>query len=214
MNFGQNIILNNIHYLLLFFRKNWFSDSSQSTPPFLFSSFSSIGSSSNDSFTDTATSFRETTQTTSNPTPGQWQQLLLLRKVASCFAPLSATVKLHAERELTVHVLQLIYNIILYTCFKQKKQKIPEKNLKILWKKLWFSKIFFYQFCIISCCTFILKNTNPVLKYPVFSEIFQKKFKHSQKEKKYFVAYGQILKFFQAYFSYKKRKQKLHIFHV
>jgi len=31
------------------------------------------------------------------------------------------------------------------------------------------------------------------------------------KKKKYFIAYGQILKFFQAYFSLKK---KLHLFHV
>jgi len=41
------------------------------------------------------------------------------------------------------------------------------------------------------------------------SEIFKKKkfkkknSKHLQKEKKYFIAYGQILKFFQAYFSNK-----------
>jgi len=83
--------------------------SSQSTPPFSFYSFSSIGSSSTDSSTDAATSFRETTQTTSNLTPDQWQQLLLLRKVVSHFTPQSATAKLHAERELTVHVLQLIH---------------------------------------------------------------------------------------------------------
>jgi len=41
--------------------------------------------------------------------PDQWQQLLLLRKVASHFTPSSATAKLHAERELIVHVLQLIH---------------------------------------------------------------------------------------------------------
>jgi len=43
--------------------------------------------------------------------------------------------------------------------------------------------------------------------------MFQKKiFQNIFKKKKYFVAYGQILKFFQAYFSLKK--QKLHLFHV
>jgi len=47
-------------------------------------------------------------QTTSNLTPGQWQQLLLLRKVASHFTPSFTTAKLHEECELTVHVLQII----------------------------------------------------------------------------------------------------------
>jgi hypothetical protein len=41
--------------------------------------------------------------------------------------------------------------------------------------------------------------------------MFQKKSKHFQKEKKYFIAYGQILKFFLAYFSLKKQKKKTKI---
>jgi len=53
------------------------NDSSPSTPSFSFSFFSSIGSNNTDSSTDAATSFRATTRTTSNLTPGRWHQLLL-----------------------------------------------------------------------------------------------------------------------------------------
>jgi len=57
-------------------------------------------------------------------------------------------VKLPAERELTVHVLQLIYNIILYTSFKQKKkkQKIPKKFQKSFEKNYDFLKYFSTNF--------------------------------------------------------------------
>jgi hypothetical protein len=40
---------------------------------------------------------------------GQWQQLLLLRKVASYSTLSFATIKLHAEHKLTVHILQIIH---------------------------------------------------------------------------------------------------------
>jgi len=48
------------------------------------------------------------------------------------------------------------------------------------------------------------------IKIPGFLlNIFKKIIKTSSKIKKYFVAYGQILKFFQAYFSKKKTKTKI-----
>jgi hypothetical protein len=55
------------------------------------------------------------------------------------------------------------------------------------------------------------------IKIPDFLQNVSKKIKTFSKIKKYFIAYGQILKFFQAYFSLKKttkKKQKLHLFHV
>jgi len=59
------------------------------------------------------------------------------------------------------------------------------------------------------------------IKIPGFSsKYFKKKTKKIQnifKKKKYFVAYGQILKFFSSIFFIKKKnktKQKLHLFHV
>jgi len=47
------------------------------------------------------------------------------------------------------------------------------------------------------------------IKIPGFLRNISKKIKTFSKRKKYFVAYGQILKFFQAYFSYKKTKTKI-----
>jgi hypothetical protein len=53
------------------------------------------------------------------------------------------------------------------------------------------------------------------IKIPDFlRNVSKKRIKTFSKIKKYFIAYGQILKFFQAYFSLKKKKQKLHLFHV
>jgi hypothetical protein len=47
--------------------------------------------------------------------------------------------------------------------------------LKALPKNLWFSRTFFYQFCIISGCIITLYDTYPILKHLVFSETFQNK---------------------------------------
>ena len=91
--------------------------------------------------------------------------------------------------------------IIIIIIIKTKKfQKSFQKMLR-------FSKIFFYQFFIISGCIFTMQNTNSVLKYPVFSEIFQKKL---------FSCIRPNSKFFLSTFFKKKKtnKQKLHLSHV
>jgi len=89
-----------------------------------------------------------------------------------------------------------------YFFLKKKIQKIS----KILWKKLWFSQIFFYQFLYnIGLYIYTVKYKSGI-KIPDFlRNVSKKKIKTFSKIKKYFIAYGQILKFFQAYFSLKKK---------
>ena len=41
-------------------------------------------------------------------------------------------------------------------------------------KNLWFSRVFFYQFCLILVCILYHKDTNLLLKYPIFVETLQK----------------------------------------
>jgi hypothetical protein len=68
-----------------------------------------------------------------------------------------------------------------------------------------FSNIFLPILHNIGLYIYIVKY-NSGIKIPGFLQnIFLKKFKTFSKRKKYFIAYGQILKFFQAYFSLKKK---------
>jgi len=88
-------------------------------------------------------------------------------------------------------MLSIIIIIIIIIIKTKKFQKSFQKMLR-------FSKIFFYQFFIISGCIFTMQNTNSVLKYPVFSEIFQKKL---------FSCIRPNSKFFLSTFFKKKNKQ-------
>jgi len=74
------------------------------------------------------------TSTFADFTPGQWQQFLLLYKVASHFTSPSATAKLHAERELTIHVLQIYHSLL--ESSQLRLGPAPKKRKKIYWAKI------------------------------------------------------------------------------
>jgi hypothetical protein len=91
---------------------------------------------------------------------------------------------------------------------KTNSKKFQKSFLKILI----FSNIFLPFLYDIGLYIYTV-NTKPVLKYPVFSEIFQKKkFETFSKRKKIFCCIRPNPKIFPSIFSIKK--QKLHLFHV
>jgi hypothetical protein len=75
------------------------------------------------------------------------------------------------------------------------------KIQKSLIKIVIFSNIFLPILHNIGLNIYTVKYKSGIKIPGFFSKIFQKKNQNILKNKKYFVAYGQILKFFQAYFS-------------
>jgi hypothetical protein len=67
-----------------------------------------------------------------------------------------------------------------------------------------FSNIFLSILHNIGLYIYIVKYKSGIKILGFLQNMLKKIKKHFQKEKKYFAAYGQILKFFHAYFSYKK----------
>jgi hypothetical protein len=68
-----------------------------------------------------------------------------------------------------------------------------------------FPVYFSTEFCLILVCIFISKCTNPVLKYPAFSEMLQKE--NYIKKISCFIAYGQVSKKNYIVFSYNKKSK-------
>jgi hypothetical protein len=71
-----------------------------------------------------------------------------------------------------------------------------------------FLAFLFYQFWLISVCILCRKNTNLVLKYPVFVKTFKNTKKFEKKEKNVFVYTAKCLKAKKSYcvFSYTKKQ--------